>query len=312
MSTAIRRWRTAFKWLSVTLISCLVVLWPASILLSFFWISPNRDVAVSVARGAINLEWAEALCVTSVMHGLQPGLRCVAWYPDEGCSFLDVAGDGLRAMRWLPGASMTRTVPFAGNVELILPLWIPLFAFIVLGVGMRIRRHRAIIARLSFKCGFAGAMCALGLWVATLFVSLFWVSSSYRIVFGLSRGAIVVELGSEYCTTPTTRQLTSGGHCIPWSQYEHTSAWASLKYNMSSLSWIPGIFRGHPLLHGESRIVCPLWLVVFVCVLMLPIGRAVGSARGAGAACGRCSYDLTGNTSGICPECGTPVRSAGP
>jgi len=24
--------------------------------------------------------------------------------------------------------------------------------------------------------------------------------------------------------------------------------------------------------------------------------------------CGMCRYDLTGNTSGVCPECGTPVR----
>jgi hypothetical protein len=26
--------------------------------------------------------------------------------------------------------------------------------------------------------------------------------------------------------------------------------------------------------------------------------------------CGRCTYDLTGNTSGICPECGTPIAPA--
>jgi hypothetical protein len=27
--------------------------------------------------------------------------------------------------------------------------------------------------------------------------------------------------------------------------------------------------------------------------------------------CQKCSYDLTGNVSGICPECGTPISNAG-
>jgi uncharacterized paraquat-inducible protein A len=26
--------------------------------------------------------------------------------------------------------------------------------------------------------------------------------------------------------------------------------------------------------------------------------------------CAACGYDLTGNTSGVCPECGTPTRAA--
>jgi hypothetical protein len=38
--------------------------------------------------------------------------------------------------------------------------------------------------------------------------------------------------------------------------------------------------------------------------------RAVRSWRGRGQLlCGPCSYDLTGNTSGICPECGTPTSA---
>jgi hypothetical protein len=27
--------------------------------------------------------------------------------------------------------------------------------------------------------------------------------------------------------------------------------------------------------------------------------------------CVRCGYDLTGNTSGVCPECGTPIEAPG-
>lgn len=34
-----------------------------------------------------------------------------------------------------------------------------------------------------------------------------------------------------------------------------------------------------------------------------------GKAQGATAACPGCGYDLTGNVSGVCPECGRPVGS---
>jgi len=36
---------------------------------------------------------------------------------------------------------------------------------------------------------------------------------------------------------------------------------------------------------------------------------AVSKRQGPGI-CGKCQYDLTGNVSGVCPECGTPVPKA--
>ena len=73
--------------------------------------------------------------------------------------------------------------------------------------------------------------------------------------------------------------------------------------------------------NDARRLIPGLATVVFTAQYALPlilgIGFGVqcmrrmmakaGSAKLAAPHCRCCSYDLTGNTSGICPECGTPV-----
>ena len=52
----------------------------------------------------------------------------------------------------------------------------------------------------------------------------------------------------------------------------------------------------------------PWWflIVIFSLVPSVRIGLFLRRAQ-ASRNCKNCSYDLTGNTSGVCPECGTPV-----
>jgi hypothetical protein len=59
-------------------------------------------------------------------------------------------------------------------------------------------------------------------------------------------------------------------------------------------------------------LVTPAWTVALLFAL-LPTLRLAGWWRkrprfGAGR-CSACSYDLAGNVSGVCPECGTPVAA---
>jgi hypothetical protein len=50
-------------------------------------------------------------------------------------------------------------------------------------------------------------------------------------------------------------------------------------------------------------------LFVFVAALIYSVRFALGlvATPPKSDACSRCGYNLTGNTSGVCPECGTPV-----
>ena len=60
--------------------------------------------------------------------------------------------------------------------------------------------------------------------------------------------------------------------------------------------------------HGQS---VPMWLLTGIAAI-LPVRRALRwyrLYRMGPNACGCCGYNLTGNTSGVCPECGTSVAS---
>jgi hypothetical protein len=59
----------------------------------------------------------------------------------------------------------------------------------------------------------------------------------------------------------------------------------------------------------------PAFLIVGVIVVFITVLERVGQRRSlkarfdSGAVCTVCDYDLTGNLSGICPECGTPIAA---
>ena len=77
--------------------------------------------------------------------------------------------------------------------------------------------------------------------------------------------------------------------------------------------WRPGWTRptfdnlGVPGVDTIYILTLPVWIpgALFACAAL-----AVSIHRRKRGIC-RCGYDLTGNVSGICPECGTPVRGRG-
>jgi hypothetical protein len=62
---------------------------------------------------------------------------------------------------------------------------------------------------------------------------------------------------------------------------------------------------------NRIEVVLPMWVVgsalAGVAALLLWLERRARPRKGG---CDVCGYDLTGNTSGICPECGTPLPEA--
>ena len=81
----------------------------------------------------------------------------------------------------------------------------------------------------------------------------------------------------------------------------------------------PSVFRRmlDTTFGGESSPGVPVWIVIAItaippCVWVVH-RLIVASKRNAGCAsavCAACSYDLTGNLSGVCPECGKIVEKA--
>ena len=74
--------------------------------------------------------------------------------------------------------------------------------------------------------------------------------------------------------------------------------------------------HGHPFLScARSQyfvfqygcVAIPLWLPALVCVI--PTGVLWWKDRTRKGHCRSCGYDLTGNVSGVCPECGLAIES---
>ncbi len=61
---------------------------------------------------------------------------------------------------------------------------------------------------------------------------------------------------------------------------------------------------------GGEDLFVPLWpLVPAMAAYVVVVWRRTRPVPA--GACASCRYDLTGNVSGICPECGTPIRATG-
>ena len=59
---------------------------------------------------------------------------------------------------------------------------------------------------------------------------------------------------------------------------------------------------------GWNMIVIPIWLPLACVTLLTIVLFHHNRARRIEGLCRKCDYDLTGNESGVCPECGTPVE----
>lgn len=83
------------------------------------------------------------------------------------------------------------------------------------------------------------------------------------------------------------------------SEFERTSFWkdrGSLRFR-----WKP-IYRRSNVM-GTSFILVPLWIPTVVALVMAAFVHRKAKLKPSGH-CGKCGYSLTGNTSGVCPECG--------
>ena len=110
------------------------------------------------------------------------------------------------------------------------------------------------------------------------------------------------------------------GILVDWAAWGRTSASRVGGRSSNPLGWA-GALLGALLLGGACAIITTRFYRMYSvlaaavgCVGGAVVGLILGWIKDAGRVrpgfCVTCDYDLTGNLSGVCPECGTPTEPA--
>lgn len=139
--------------------------------------------------------------------------------------------------------------------------------------------------------GLLLSVMMLGLWVFSVMFISYYVPPSGRSTFAIAFGRTFSRF---------FMMDTPGFHCVP--------LYADLKAIAASKSWTEFAYHnlglGLPKMTGWE-IEVPVWLLVVTAGLPTAILWRRDRRRPKPGSCKVCQYDLTGNESGICPECGT-------
>ena len=143
--------------------------------------------------------------------------------------------------------------------------------------------------------------------VCALLVGMFALSAWYDVMFRSKSYTFVDlfegELMYKYVSAGPPIRVASG-----WlvTRIDATN-W---RERLGNLYWLPRVTQGSLPEPGSvwTSVWVPLWMPLIVIVLPTALLWWRDRRRIPPGHCQTCGYNLTGNVSGVCPECGTPIR----
>ena len=203
------------------------------------------------------------------------------------CSSMSFAGDSIRKENALLATARVSLAAWSLRRMRVQPHRVDRAA--VPGVWARdMRRPPSRIWRILKWSGSAACALIAVLWFGSLWFAVWYAEVSRGLVVGIGSGGLVVVAGVSVSE--------DGWHCRP---VRETS------FSESVLWWH---WAGRPL--GGFGRAYPLWPPL----LVLAVPTAVlwwRDRRYLKGCCQSCGYDLTGNVSGRCPECGMATDRSG-
>lgn len=217
--------------------------------------------------------------------------------------------DGWKGIAWLPAENGSDPPHNAPDI----PLWPAVLAILVLVVPRWIRTlWRARLRRVVQRCGLA----ASGMFVCMI-ASNHWI----ELDASLESGKYDVTPNGGYLSAEGALFIIRGGRVILLLCADTTASRMVFNNRVVSSPSMAVFIRDkqEPLEFGwPTRTVSqyggityelPIWLPLFASLFTAILLRTRRDRRRPGH-CTSCGYDLTGNVSGVCPECGTPLTAA--
>lgn len=170
---------------------------------------------------------------------------------------------------------------------------------------------------LTLASAFSLLLCAM---VAMLWLTSYWIEirigwngKNVNPSFRFSRGEILLRV--DLIFDPDQPPVRPGLYHELWQTTDLAAYGSSYGFRYLYFASMPR-YPSPRNLEVSRRLLLPCWFV-FVGFLLLParvwlLRKAWQRQRWSEFnGCPQCGYNLTGNTSGVCPECGAAIKSKG-
>lgn len=175
--------------------------------------------------------------------------------------------------------------------------------------------------RIAKWAGLAACVLTAATWIASLFYSVRWYGAVVDTIFiRTGPGACTFEVLDIRASTPNPDFPPGHKRCIyaPGLTYRRTER------PKVPIIWLPEVnpltktYQVHHMpsqaiitytVRGTSCII-PLWIPFLIAAIPTALLFYGYRRRPGPGCCQACAYDLTGNVSGVCPECGSLVDSS--
>jgi hypothetical protein len=153
-------------------------------------------------------------------------------------------------------------------------------------------RIRARFRRITKWVGVASCLLLVSSMIASFHSTISWTSGTGRFGFGMRSGAFVLLWLPQVSQAQPRKHLTRGFSVTSHGWHFRSDYLVMPRYE--STTWATGV-------------TVPLWLLL--ALLAVPVAFVWRRDRRAKPGhCEHCGYNLTGNVSGVCPECGLRLR----
>jgi len=173
------------------------------------------------------------------------------------------------------------------------------------------RRREDRFACVARWCGVAATSLIVGVYLLSVFLFASWTNASGESSVGIGGGAVSLIWTHEpihHRDTPATDSQAARGLTIRHRvdvYFRYSPGWKAGRSRIAAVRWTPRTGT----VTRQTWIDIPLWMPLAGVAFPTGVLCLANRRRRMAGHCRRCGYDLTGNESGVCSECGEEISA---